>query len=401
MGFRLITGTLGGGKSYYAAELAAKAWSQGAWVHSNMDWNYPLLERIGWDKKHVKLSENPKEWIDQIIAGAEGKENVLIVDESAMVFHAWDIAESKKRDRELFDVLVMSRKLGLDVYFISQHQDNVNSAIRRIAQETVKCVACKHIPVLGPLMVKWKGDFLRKRMTPEKNIELARSFHRFDKRIGQLYHTEAVRGAASKVKRDVTRKEENTPKTDRRIWVHLGFILAGLIIGVWYYCFRDKKPFVGANLPAQTQATKSGPVQTIANSYADHIKSDARKRQDAPRAPSLPPFAPPSSYKTRLIEWAPEDERIVVCVSHAKTIAVYTLGGDVWKPGHDVPGVGYIEELIDYRGEFFARTDEGRVFYLRRRTYHERREYDEWVSQQAANKQAEQKQKIEQQTPSL
>ena len=48
MGLYVVTGTMGGGKSYFAAELADTCWKQGGIVHSLcMPWNFERLEVLG------------------------------------------------------------------------------------------------------------------------------------------------------------------------------------------------------------------------------------------------------------------------------------------------------------------------------------------------------------------
>lgn len=388
MPFQLVVGTMGGGKSYYGAEIALKCWEQGGVVMSNMDWNEDALDEINplfLREQHRKLPENVLDWHKVFIGGAEGAENILLVDESAMIFHTWDAAESRKRNRGLFDVLVMSRKLGLDVYFISQHGDNVDSALRRMAQTEIKCVNVKkQIPVLGPWLAKAKGDFLRITRNPERRQELTREYVRFRQRVGDIYQTDALRGLASKIERSATRKEQ---KTKAPFWLKataVGIVVAffgGLVQlkGTWD-AMHGEKP----GKPADGQQTgQAGTVHSASGQQVPpgQMVSSVRVGQ-AP--PLLTPFGPASGHKEEWIEWDDVDERIIVSVTrYGQRVAVWTLGGQKFTVGSRIEGET-IESLQSVGDEWFAKGKTGRVFYLRRRTYRERREEEEWMKTQAA-----------------
>lgn len=386
MGFVTVTGTMGGGKSYFTAETALKAWQEGAIVHSNMDWNEERLAELGFDKLHVRLPDDPTKWLEVIKGGAEGLENLLIVDESAMIFHTWDAAESKKRDRDLFDVLVMSRKLGLDCYFISQHADNVQSAIRRIAQHDLRCVAVSKIPIIGPTMARIKGDFLRIVRQPENRKELSRTYHRFSKEVGAIYHTEAVRGVATTIQRDATRTKPQKPKTP--LWLKFASLVTilSIVLGLWSLkrnwdrMYSNEK---AAPSEAQKETTTPAGKQKSGN-LADKFGSAITPTiQQELVPPSLHPFGEPSGIKFKEVQWDEQDERIITCIRReAGVTTVYTLGGQTWRPGANVDA-GWITDVMPHAGAFFAITETGRVYYLRPRTYKERRAYDEYLVQKA------------------
>lgn len=382
MGFWTISGTMGGGKSYMAAETALQAWKEGAIVHSNMDWNDEKLAELGFDKLHVRLPDDVTEWKEVLQGGAEGLENLLIIDEGAMLFHTWDIAESKKRDRPLFDVLVMSRKLGLDVYMISQHADNLNSAMRRTAQADIRCVAVAKIPIIGPMLARSKGDFLRILRQPESRKELSRTYHRFSQEVGDIYHTEAVRGEATTVSRNVTRTKPQKPKTP--VWLKLSTvaIVLSIVLGLWSLKRNWDRMYAPNEKPVENvqEAKKPAKPGTLADKFGSAITPTM---QEELRPPALHPFGEPSGIKFKQVEWDEQDERIITCIRREKgTTIVHTLGGQTWRPGANVDG-GWIMDMLPYAGAFFAISDTGRVYYLRPRTYKERRAYDEYVVQKA------------------
>lgn len=399
MPFRLVTGAMGGGKSYLGAEIALKCWSEGGVVHSNMDWDWDELEARGFDRLHVKLPEDPTAWREVLIGGAEGQENLLLVDESAMIFHTWDASESRKRDRELFDALVMSRKLGLDVYFITQHADNVQSALRRMANEDLRCVAVAKVPIIGPWLRWMKGDFLRIVRQPEKRVELSRSYHRFRPEVGKLYKTEALRGAAANIVRDPTRQRQ---KLKAPLWLRVTFVLMCIAFGLsvkrlWDYAHeesyferkaREKTPGDATAHPSTRQAQEP-PQPKKSPKMGDLVSGTARDlvgpaTGGPPSPPLLHPYGPASGATRSWFEWAPEDERIILAQQILATGGrVQTMGGQIWHVGAVLEG-GCVETMVYYGREWYVTLDTGRTFYLRMRTYQERRDYDEYLVRLAA-----------------
>ncbi len=381
---------MGGGKSYWAAELALQAFKEGAIVHSNMDFDDTELEKRGFADQHIKLPIEPTKWIDVIKGGQEGKENLLIVDESAMIFHAWDIQEQKKRDRDLFDMLVMSRKLGLDCYFISQHADNISSPLRRISQYDVRCVSTAKIPIIGPTIKRLKGDFLRIIRQPETRKEISRTYHRFSKEVGSLYVTEAVRGAASRVQREVTRTVQQKAKTPAWLKLTGAVILAAIIGGLW----TTKQTFdtMAENQEKRLSGTKSAGSETSKKAdkktFADRMgEAISPTQQGVSYPPALHPSGPASGHVMQWIEWDAANERIVTSVYRSGAdLVIYTLGGERWSLGRPVAGQR-IQEIIPHNGAYFARTEQDTVFYLRPRTYEERRAYDEYIVRRSVENQ--------------
>lgn len=348
MGFEILTGTMGGGKSYLAAERAIKCFAEGGRVMSNFDFDFDELKRLGWEDQHIALDPDPQQWRHQIVGGEEGAENLFIVDEAAMTFHAWDIQESKKRDRELFDTLVMSRKLGLDTIFISQSAENVNSAIRRISQHMVRCVAVKKMPVIGGLLAKFKGDFLRIIKSPEKGAELSRSYHRFSLKVGSIYKTEALKGVALAVKRDVTRKLRKAEPIDWRL--KLGAIACLAAFSWAGYSVYDTF--------AMVRGIKDKP-KAVAGASSVATPGQLPASSGAAAAPPQP------AYSGQWWEFPSTNERIISSVRMNRgALEVRTADGGIWPVG-TFQGAWPVVSLRRVGAHFIAETDDGEKFLLR------------------------------------
>lgn len=239
MGLFIISGTMGGGKSYYAAELAYECWKAGGYVHSNLPWEFDELERLGFAGRHIEVPKDTTKWVtkvqtddgevlqsDWIRGGAEGQENLIIIDEAALCFHAYDQAENRKRNRSIFELVVMSRQIGVDMYFISQAATNIDSAIRKVAEVVIRCINVSRINGIGPILAPLLGTFRRVWTQPEKGGEISAQFARFNPAIGALYKTHGV-GDRVQVQRDASRKAKPA-KLSLAVWAFL-LLVAGLL----------------------------------------------------------------------------------------------------------------------------------------------------------------------------
>lgn len=385
MPFTLLTGTMGGGKSYYAAELAAKCWREGGVVHSNMDWDLQRLQELGYDKLHVELPQDPQQWQNVIVGAAEGAENLFIVDEAAMVFHSWDQVENRKRDRALFEILAMSRKLGLDIYFISQAAGNVSKALRDMANFQVRCTAVKRIPIIGPAWAKLRGDFLRIIKGGESAKVITSTYARFQPEIGSLYKTEALRGAAAQIERHPTRQA--TPlKTPLWLKITAALVFFAIPAGILHSCSqmgKENRPISGA---PRTPPTQTPPIIDT----AAKVTADTFVKPPAPRftpsqqtTPRLHPYSDPSGRSSDWVEWDTQDERII-CATYKgpQGLKYYLLGGEAVHLGAWLEGEP-VMRIIPQGPEAFAITGSGRAFYLRKMTYAERRERDQHTLEQS------------------
>lgn len=207
MGLYIISGTMGGGKSYRASSIALRAWANGAIVHSNIPWNAPEMERLGYTDKHVDLPSEVEQWAGRevgvdgvkrltstiITAGASPAEmNYVFLDEAALYVGSRNQAENKKRLECLFEFIVMSRQLNIDVFFISQSAANIDVGIRRVAEEIQHCVDMSRRPGLGPIVALVMGKFQVNHLSPQKGSVMSRSYYRPDPRVYAIYNTHGV-----------------------------------------------------------------------------------------------------------------------------------------------------------------------------------------------------------------
>lgn len=371
MSFTLYTGLMGGGKSYAVVEAILQAAKEGAIVHTNMPLEQEAWEELGlWDKI-VKLPKDPSGWIrfekkkdefgndedvptsDIITGGAEGSENIVAIDEASLIFRTKDQAKNKDKHQPVFDLVALSRHVGLEIIFIAQHEENVSADLRRLAQLKVKCIKVKDLPVIGPLVYRLFGDFVRgcyKGMS--RHLEY-RTWHRFRPEVGKLYRTH---GEAKSVGMRVesTRKVSGTSASTRKgifLFVVLPVLLVGLVV---WMGFRMKTQIYGKQETEQTAKAKPATKGTTAQ--------PEEKQADAPKPKA----------GMREVEWHPADELILaIKITGKRGPVIYTRDSQKLQIGGAYEG----QEITQYQqhaGWHYFTTALGRVVVVRPITATER-----------------------------
>lgn len=217
MGFSIVVGSMGDGKSYYAAEYMLKAIREGAVVHTNLDLKLEAWDHeVEADDQIVQLPEDDMgSWQTLVRPGIEGRENVVIIDEGALLFNAQDWNKNRGEKKGVFEFMVHSRHLGLDVVFLTQSAKNVDAQVRRMCTEIVQCVKAERVKPYGPLFKILHGDFRRHYLNGPGTQILDSKWVRFDPAIGNLYYTHGRAKSFSTAERDIRRRaKEDTTKAD-------------------------------------------------------------------------------------------------------------------------------------------------------------------------------------------
>lgn len=164
-----VTGTLGGGKSLYAARKISRALLEGKVVATNIrlldDWvekvcrhnPYWLASRSRSRRAIEREVRTRYAYVPEIEAllsarlygRGEGR-GLMILDEAHNEINNREWAEQNQK--VALRKLTLARKRGWHAYIISQHKDNTDAALRRIATIEVKCLNWQQltrIPVFG------------------------------------------------------------------------------------------------------------------------------------------------------------------------------------------------------------------------------------------------------------
>ena len=243
--FRIFSGTMGGGKSYAAVEEAISFFQKGRRVMSNLDWNEAEMmarkvqigeNEFSYRERHITLGDEPMHWREKMIGADEGSENLMVIDEGAMMLHAWDQSRHDEWKRELFAIIAMTRKLGIELVIISQAASNLDAGLRKMAAFEIYCVAVKKVPVIGPWAAMLLGDFKRSVLNQRRQV-LSSSYHRYSPKVGTLYQTDALKGAALLIKREEGGGRIRKKDVVRApLWLKLLVIAmaSGMVWGVMY-----------------------------------------------------------------------------------------------------------------------------------------------------------------------
>jgi len=168
-----VTGTLGSGKSTYGARKAGRALLEGRAVATNMrfvdGWQEVVARRfpsyrLASAAKRQRLCEEIESRylyepdLSRLLAtrlhGHGEARGLMVVDESHNELNnrTWENEEQ----REALRRATLLRKRGWEALFLSQHKDNTDAAVRRIAAVEIRVINWRQltrVPVLGtPLL---------------------------------------------------------------------------------------------------------------------------------------------------------------------------------------------------------------------------------------------------------
>lgn len=151
MGFYLVGGKLGAGKTLCSVGVIRAALLKGKRVATNLD--LFLDKMLPRESLHVAIRLPDKPTIvdlEAIGTGQEGIEEenngVLVLDECASWLNArtWNDPDRQA----VLNWMLHSRKLGWDVYLITQHMDQVDKQLRTsLIEFSVRCSRLDRLPV--------------------------------------------------------------------------------------------------------------------------------------------------------------------------------------------------------------------------------------------------------------
>lgn len=155
---RVITGTLGGGKSMAAVDEALEHLSKGGTVITNIpiyrdkvaEW---MRDEFGliMDQKRLVLLDQASIGDFQNLAQRGNEKNtvMMVLDEAALDIGARDW---KAHSDEQFNFVILCRKLIIDLVLIAQDANDVDKRIRQKMQTEVHCRSLMNLPVLAGLV---------------------------------------------------------------------------------------------------------------------------------------------------------------------------------------------------------------------------------------------------------
>ncbi|QIF02776.1 zonular occludens toxin domain-containing protein [Roseimicrobium sp. ORNL1] len=361
MGLYLVTGVMGGGKTMFCVETIHQALGEGAVVHTNIHLNDDELAQKGWTEQYVRLPENPDEWRPLLRKGAEGAENLLVVDEASLTFHVHDQQRKRDSNKDIFELLVWSRRAGLDVYFASQSAQNIDAQLRRMTEIRYHCTQVKMIPFIGPWMKHFVGDFMRTRYAGgDGKNRIGTTYHRFRKEIAELYNTHDLHGRNLGIQDGGPTRKKKKNNDARTSAILMLFLLASVLFGAW----RFYGLFWGRD--EQTEVVQPSEL----------IPSVAASKDAASPAPEI---IAPRVFKVavagRVLEWAVDSsDDLLVAAQMDEPLRIFVRGGGLLQLGKPYEG-DLVESIVTAHQRYYVLCASGRKLVARKPT---RKEQEEW-----------------------
>lgn len=325
MAFHIIKGVMGSGKSYYGAELCLQAWREGAIVHTNLPLCMDEVERRGYLDQTVLLENDPTKWVyekdgkpssDVLIGGVEGQENILVFDEAALVFDVDTQATDKARHKPIFQLIALCRHVGLDLYFLAQHESTISAKLRVMCETQTKCIKAERIPFLGWLIARLPmfGDFLRIVYMGQDKTPYARTWHKFRKEVGSIYRTHGMRESVG-MRVEGTRRSKGADASKKKGMLLIFGALAFFVIAIGSLVMRAKQRW--GDIKGDETAAKPG-----------QVAPGKAPLPSAPKPPGEPPPAKgPKRGGWRLMEWDTADEHVLTgVVRNGDKVKVFAAG---------------------------------------------------------------------------
>jgi hypothetical protein len=381
-GFHLVTGLMGAGKTYYGAELIRQALKEGALIHTNipLEWDklreeFPAYTELPNEQgelvqleqpleRLVKLRNKPETWCrgsgkfdeegeelivsDVIVGGSEKSPNLVVIDEASLTFDVDKQGEKSEKDRlrPIFQLIALSRHVGLDIYFLAQDAGNVNVKLRKLAATRTNCTNAGKMPFFGWIVKPLFGDFLRVTFAKGSTFPLGKQWLRFDPVVGASYKTHGMADSVG-MRLMPTRKgkgADDTASRGKKGCLTTGAIALLVIAGsAWFVYDR----FTGL----------AGPPKEAKN------KTETVKRDNAGTT-SLEP-ATPKKGGLMAVEWDEADEWPICSIRSAPGfVRISTRNGPSLFIGAHYMGER-LESMVQHRGYYYFIGEQGRVVVAR------------------------------------
>ena len=207
-----VTGSLGGGKSYFVARRAMEYIASGGAVYTNCDFprgrwfdekrelwmngfEWYLREVHGWKYQEGQLvqfvddGDGIKNFHRQCPEGSPSKHVLAILDEAPDWFDAYERAQDMM---EVLTFLRHSRKVNVDILFLSQDLDMLQRRLRVLCEFHWVCRDMRNF-VIPKLHMRWPlNQFLFCQWDKYRRYITRRIFHSIDKRVFHAYRTDQL-----------------------------------------------------------------------------------------------------------------------------------------------------------------------------------------------------------------
>lgn len=155
---QLITGTLGGGKTLLAVEIACNHLRKGGHVYTNIEIipdrvrTWLATQGYEFDESRLHLIPNAsiKKFHETLTRGEPDMRVYVIVDEAGLEFNSRDWKET---NRELLNFNVLVRKFDIFLVYIAQKPEMLDKQFRNLCQTQIDCRNLKHYRIMGAFSI--------------------------------------------------------------------------------------------------------------------------------------------------------------------------------------------------------------------------------------------------------
>lgn len=241
VGIEIITGSIGGGKTYHAMEMIAQRLCQGGVVATNCVLNKQAF--ADYVLKKTKCKMDPRQIVEltyeQVLHFPEHSpamcndiKTLIIIDEAHIWLNArsWNDKLNAPAKKNLMEYAAQTRKQGTDLVFIVQNESMLDSQVKALATAFWYNMDMQNLKIPG-LRIKYPlAQFLRQKYHPlHKTKSMERQWVAKDKKIFDLYNTDQMLVDIKRTEMDVKKNfmglagKRNTPKNlDRMSWIRNG-----------------------------------------------------------------------------------------------------------------------------------------------------------------------------------
>jgi hypothetical protein len=247
---------VGAGKSYYAtSEVVLPHLARGGTVYASSSY------QLNWDGAKAYVARKYGVHIQEVQWNVVKQEDIyklheltppgtddcpllLVIDEAQQGLNTRDTRDNQKR--ALFDWFCQSRHDNNDLLFLTQHVDNIDVQVRRLATHIIRIRNMATFKVAGVGMPMWLVKlgygFRVVRMDPSQKIVEETKFLPHDGKIFGAYISKACQGTHKRVGHAVARLQlEKVNKTKNpRMKFYLILIMCGLF-GGGYMAYQSIK----------------------------------------------------------------------------------------------------------------------------------------------------------------
>lgn len=162
----VVTGLLGGGKSYHTAIEGFEHLMRGGWLYTNVemytDKIRELMAKRGkvFDESrfHQLSGESVKGFEEQIKRGTPDMPVMVVLDEAHLEWNSRDYQQTRKdpAQKKMLTLNTLARKLDLAIYYVTQSFSDVDKQIRGKASKLITCRNIAKVRYMGLFRIPFK-----------------------------------------------------------------------------------------------------------------------------------------------------------------------------------------------------------------------------------------------------